>query len=372
MGSVVSIVRGDSPAQMVSEAIGLIGGIEAFVSAGDTVLVKPNSFATQVPAQGNVARPEVVIAVAKLARDAGAKRVVVGERNKGPVVTNFAGSGVEDVAELMPFDDAEHATVTVPDARGLQMPVTVPKILMECDKHITVPVGKTHCGAGVTACLKNAMGLMMGSETVKSHAFGVCKVPIDMNTLKWPVLGVVDMTISQEGNFPGAGGVPVPMGLIIASPDIVAADATCARIMCYDPGDVWIIRSAADRGLGAIDEDDIEVVGERIADVCRRFTGVVFDPDEFGDAVDWRVDLRCRYCAQDAVSFLRMEAGKELLEKLGRVRVVAGPARDVPEGDGVPTLVVGNCNAWLMDRGAFAHGCPPAVWQIAGAAKRLL
>ncbi len=371
MPSAVSIVRGNDPVAMVAEAIELLGGMQAFVSPGDTVLVKPNSFVKQVPANGNVARPEVAIAVAQLARDAGAGRVVIGERNKAAVVANFADTGVEKVAELLPFEDDEHVTVTIPNARALLMPVTVPRILLDCDRHITVPVGKTHCGAGVTACLKNAMGLMMGAETQKSHAFGVCKVPIDMNTLKWPVLGVVDMTIAQEGNFPGAGGTPVPMDLIVAAADIVAADATCCRLMGYEPRDVWMVHSAAERGLGEIDQDAIEIRGEQIANARKSLTGVVFDPTEFGSKVDWQVDLRCRYCVQDAVSFLRTDDGRRLLETLASVRVVAGPVRDIPEDD-TPTLVVGNCNAWLMDRGAFAHGCPPAVWQIAAPAGRLL
>jgi uncharacterized protein (DUF362 family) len=369
MSTTVAIVRGDDPQQLVAQALELLGGIDKFVSPGDVVLIKPNSFVKQVPANGNVTRPDLVIALAAMVRDAGAKRVVIGERNEGAVRANFEGTGVEKVAELMPFDSAEHATVTIPDAEALHVPLTVPKILLDCDKHITVPVAKTHCGAGVTACLKNAMGLMIGTETTKSHAYGICNVPIDVNSLKWPVLGLADMTISQEGNFPGAGGVPVPVGVVVAGPDIVAVDATCARIMGYDPNDVWIIRNAARRGKGVLDEAQIQIVGESLASVLHPMTGVVFDPTEFGDRVNFCVDLRCRYCAQDATSFLRTREGQALLEKLGRLNVVAGPVREPQLDPSAPTLVVGNCNAWLMDQGAFAHGCPPAVWQIAARAK---
>jgi uncharacterized protein (DUF362 family) len=372
MSTQVAIVRGDDPDKLVAETIGLLGGIEKFVTPGDVVLIKPNSFAKQVPANGNVVRPEIVIALARMVRDAGAKRVVVGERNDGPVLANFKDTGIEKVAELMPFDSAEHATVTVPNAEAIHVPVTVAKILLDCDKHITVPVAKTHCGAGVTACLKNAMGLMIGSETTKSHAYGICNVPIDINSLKWPVLGLADMTISQEGNFPGAGGVPVRVGVVVAGSDIVAVDATCARIMGYDPNDVWIIRNAARRNKGVLDEASIEIVGESLAAASHPMTGVVFDPTEFGDRVNFCVDLRCRYCAQDATSFLRTADGQALLEKFGRINIVAGPVRDPNIDPTAPTIIVGNCNAWMMDGGAFAHGCPPAVWQIGTRAKAAL
>ncbi len=371
MKTPVSIVHGENVDEMVGEAVELLGGIEQFVDSGDTVLIKPNSFAKQIPANGNIARPEVVVALAKLVRDAGAKRVLVGERNDKLFPANFAGSGIEEVAELVPFDHAEHVTMRIEGAEALQMEVTLPKVYLEADRHITVPVGKTHCGAGVTACLKNAMGLMVGGEPRKSHAYGVCEVPIDVNSVNWPVLGLVDMTIAQEGNFPGAGGVPVEMGLLVASGDIVAADATCARLMGMSTDDTWMVRIAARRGFGVMDEDEIEIRGERIEDHARTLTGVCFDADEFGEQVVWHIDDRCRYCTTDAVSWLRTDGGRAVLDAVERLHIVAGPVSDV-ETNGEPTVVIGNCNSWLRDLGVYVHGCPPAVYHIGGEAKRLL
>lgn len=364
MPATVSIVKGQDLTSMVARSLENLGGIQQFVSPGDVVLIKPNSFVTQVPANGNIARPALVVALAKLVRDAGASRVIVGERNDASVIANFADTGVEQVAELLPFGAAEHVTLRVPGAVALQAPVTVPKILLDCDKHITVPVGKTHCGAGVTACLKNAMGLMMGDETRKSHSYGICNVPIDVNTLKWPVLGVIDMTIAQEGHFPGGEGTPVVMDLIVASGDIVAADATAARLMGHNPREVWLIRNAAARGLGVLDENEIITVGEKIEEVGCKLTGVEFDPEEFGARVIWHVDTRCPYCIRDAVSYLRGTSGRKLLDKFGTLNVVAGPVADVALDEAHPTLIIGNCNAWLMDRGTYVQGCPPAVFHI--------
>jgi len=184
-------------------------------------------------------------------------------------------------------------------------------------------------------------------------------------------MGLIDMTIAQEGNFPGAGGIPVPMGLLVASGDIVAADATTARLMGYDPEDIWMIRSAALREKGVMAEDAIEIVGEKIEEVGRQLTGVVFDPEEFGDAVNWIVDTRCPYCIRDAVSFLRQDAGKKLLEDVGTLNIIAGPVRDPEVDNDFPTLIIGNCNAWMMNEGHFVQGCPPAVFHIAAQAENI-
>ena len=56
----------------------------------------------------------------------------------------------------------------------------------------------------------------------------------------------------------------------------------------------------------------------------------------------------------------------------GRFNIVVGPVPEARIEESLPTLVIGNCNAWLMDLGPFVHGCPPAVWQIAQQGKRLL
>jgi uncharacterized protein (DUF362 family) len=46
-------------------------------------------------------------------------------------------------------------------------------------------------------------------------------------------------------------------------------DATCSRIMGFDPQKIKHIKCAHERGLGEI--DDIETVGDRIENVMRRF-----------------------------------------------------------------------------------------------------
>ena len=48
-----------------------------------------------------------------------------------------------------------------------------------------------------------------------------------------PSFAVMDATVAMEGNGPGAG-IPVKLGLILASNDLLALDKTATEIMCID------------------------------------------------------------------------------------------------------------------------------------------
>ena len=52
---------------------------------------------------------------------------------------------------------------------------------------------------------------------------------------------------------------------------MVAVDMVCSLVMGVDPVEVGYITLAEKRGIGTMDLKDIEVVGERIENVKRRF-----------------------------------------------------------------------------------------------------
>ena len=63
-------------------------------------------------------------------------------------------------------------------------------------------------------------------------------------------------------------GKPVKMDTVIASTDVVAADATASRIMGFNPERINHIRWAEESGLGTMNP---EVVGNSIESVKRVF-----------------------------------------------------------------------------------------------------
>jgi uncharacterized protein (DUF362 family) len=76
----------------------------------------------------------------------------------------------------------------------------------------------------------------------------------------------------MEGDGPskGQGGTTVNMKerlgswAIIASADIMAADATAARIMSHDTNRVKHLAMGFDMGLGEVREQSIEILGEKL------------------------------------------------------------------------------------------------------------
>jgi len=71
----LTLVQGESPAQITKEAISLLGGMQRFVSKGDVVLVKPNIGWDRTPEQAACTNPEVVAALVTLCLESGAKEV---------------------------------------------------------------------------------------------------------------------------------------------------------------------------------------------------------------------------------------------------------------------------------------------------------
>lgn len=83
-----------------------------------------------------------------------------------------------------------------------------------------------------------------------------------------PALTVIDGFVAMEGRGP-VHGKPVQMNTIIASTDVVAADATAARAMGFNPDEVDHIRWAHESGIG--EKDDVQVLGDGVEAVKRVF-----------------------------------------------------------------------------------------------------
>jgi uncharacterized protein (DUF362 family) len=120
----------------------------------------------------------------------------------------------------------------------------------------------------VTLGMKNMFGMLPDKLKFKYHAKGISKVVVDINSVIKPVLTVIDGFVAMEGKGP-TDGSPIKMDLIIAGKDVVATDATGARVMGIDPHTISHIRTASEKGLGNI--DNVEIVGSKLEDVTRVF-----------------------------------------------------------------------------------------------------
>ncbi|UCD48109.1 MAG: DUF362 domain-containing protein, partial [Deltaproteobacteria bacterium] len=269
----VAVASGADAAANVRKAIDAVGGIRAFVSRGDVVVVKPNIGWDRTPEQAANTDPGVVIAVAELCLSAGAKEVRVFDRTCNEPRRCYASSGIQRTVEefakkhnagdslrVYHVEDRKFQRTNIPDALVLRE-WDLYRDALEADRIINVPVAKHHTLANVTLGLKNMMGVMGGNRGQVHFRLTECLV--DLNRRIPTHLAVIDATRILLRNGPSGGNLAdvKQVGKVFASADVVAADVVAAeQLFGLAPKDVPHLRKAMDAGLGVASRAGIGVV----------------------------------------------------------------------------------------------------------------
>ncbi|MDN7024601.1 DUF362 domain-containing protein [Methanoculleus sp. FWC-SCC1] len=272
----VSVVRcGDyrreSVDAAVRQAVDLIGGIGAFVSPGETVLVKPNMLQGAAPGRCVATHPEVVFAVAKLLAAHGCRVVIADSPGAGIVYSEgnlrraYAACGYAAVADELGVDlnlDTDARDVPFPEGEVMKR-FSIIAPALEADAVVVVSKAKTHTWTRMSGAAKNLFGLIPGFEKPAFHFrfqdeadFG--RMLVDLNELIRPRLQVMDAVIGMEGDGPQSGA-PRQIGAILAGGSATAVDVVLARLIGYEPMEIGTIRAAAERGL--VDPAAVATVG---------------------------------------------------------------------------------------------------------------
>ena len=256
----IGIARGD-PGPATRAAIGLLGGIKAFVKPGNKVVIKPNmSFAYDPDAATNT-HPEVVRELVALCKEAGALKIRVLDHTlhrEEPCI-----EGVRQACQIF-NGDIVHALSkkdfykAVHIQGGIKFKKTdVMKDALDADVLIAAPVAKTHSSTGVSLSMKGMMGLIW-NRSIMHWRYDLSEAIVDLCTLLKPHLVVIDATNVLSTNGPGGPGKVLHMNTVIASRDMVAADAQAVHMFQWygqrlEPRQVKHIRLAHERGLGRMD-----------------------------------------------------------------------------------------------------------------------
>jgi hypothetical protein len=233
------------------------------------------------------------------------------------------------------------------------------ELVAQADVIISVPKMKTHDQTEITCSLKKLKGLVTDEQKREMHRKGVFKGVVDITMFLKPRLAIVDAILCQEGLGP-IFGRPVEMNLIIAGKDLVAVDSICGQIMGYEPKEVLITKFAAERGLGVMDKEMIELAGEPLKNVKRRFMrSVEDDPVEVDGFSLLFGGITCTGCRNTVMSALVDMRNTGQLKYLPGVTVVTGDP-DIPKAtprDGI--VSVGQCVPKGKRGKRFVRGCPP-------------
>jgi uncharacterized protein (DUF362 family) len=144
---------------------------------------------------------------------------------------------------------------------------SLPKILVETDSFVDVPVMKTHEFATYSGAIKNLFGCIPDNRRIFLHP-NFDMVLHDLLVLLKPKFVVMDATVAMEGNGPNRG-IAVPMNLVLASNDLLATDKLCTEIMGINWTDISYLK-LIDK-YSQQEETETQIIGEKIEALKRPF-----------------------------------------------------------------------------------------------------
>jgi len=353
----------------VQQSLNLIGGIRDIVKPNDLVLINPSWVAPPVEREaGCITIPEVTRAVADIVTEYGARAVIAESAAVGVDSEKvIAQSGYLKLRELgYEVVDLKSlpGTVDLPveNARVFES-IQTWDLVQQADVIISVPKLKTHDQTEMTCSIKKLKGLLTDRDKKAMHRQGLFEGVIDLMAAVKPSLAVVDAIVCQEGVGP-VFGKPVEMNLVLAGKDLVAVDAVSARLIGYHPRETLLTVNAAERSLGVMNSDRIEIVGENLTDVRRRFLRAIEDEPVAMEGFELiHGPATCTGCRNTVMSALVDMRNADQLMYLPGVTVLTGEAArptDVPAED---IVTVGLC---MQDNQSARHvkGCPPNNYLI--------
>ena len=257
-------VRDGEPDLMLDKALEALGGIQKFVKKGQTVVIKPNIGWDVEPDKAANTNPLLIKRLVTHCITAGAKEVYVFDNTCDNWTACYKNSGIEKAAKdagakVAPgHSESYYQQVNVPGGKNLK-DAKVHELILSSDVFINVPVLKSHGSAKVTITMKNLMGIVWDRRFWHRNNLNQCIA--DFATYRKPDLNIVDAYNVMTKN--GPRGVSkadvVTMKYLIASTDMVAADAAATKIFGMDPAQINYIQLANDMGVGQMDLSKLNI-----------------------------------------------------------------------------------------------------------------
>lgn len=285
----VGLARDKDIGKMVRAAVELSGGLPP-ISASDSILIKPNVCSYDPPPATTSAA--VVGAVVQMVMEGGARQVVVADLTDpevAPTIPCMERLGIyratlQAGAKVISFEDGEWVQVHPEGASRWQNGLRMPRVFLDADYIITLPVLKTHFLATYSMALKNTVGAVHPDSRrfLHRHSGPELEAMIaEINLPRPPDFVIIDGTRALlsggpffSDSFPGEVAEP---SLVIATHDLVAADVTGLAILKYlgstpkiQKLPVWAqpqISRAVELGLGVSCPEDISLAAKGVPEL---------------------------------------------------------------------------------------------------------
>lgn len=258
-------VKGGEPDRMFDKAIDTLGGMQAFVKKGQSVVVKPNIGWDVSPERAGNTNPLLVKRIIQHCLAAGASMVYVFDNTCDKWDQCYVTSGIKQAVsdaggKMVPGNqESYYQQVDIKMGKKLRS-AKVHELILQSDVFINVPVIKHHSSAGLTLSMKNLMGVVWDRMFWHRNDLQQCIADYATFTRK-PDLNVVDAYRILTRNGP-RGVSPADVSLqkqLLLSTDMVAVDAAAARIFGKEPNDIGHIRIAEQMGVGRSDLNSLKI-----------------------------------------------------------------------------------------------------------------
>ncbi len=256
------VARGGTPEQLVKASLAAMGGMGAFISRGDVVVIKPNIGWDRTPEQAGNTNPEVVAAVVKLCFEAGAKKVRVFDRPVNDPRRCYVQSGIASAAGALGanvdfVDERKFKDMAINGEALKSWPLY--SEVFEADKVINIPITKHHGLAKLTMSMKNWMGVMGGTRRQIHQKLDDSLV--DLSRVIKPTLTILDAVRILTANGPQGGSLAdvKKLNTLVVGVDPVAIDSFGATLFGMKGSDLGYVRLGHSRGLGQMDLNKVRI-----------------------------------------------------------------------------------------------------------------
>ncbi|MFT3740929.1 MAG: DUF362 domain-containing protein [Breznakibacter sp.] len=260
----LAAVRGGEAEAMFDKAIEAIGGMKNFVKPGQTVLVKPNIGWDAAPDRAANTNPKLVGRIVQRCLEAGAKEVRVFDNTCNRWDLCYKNSEIEKYVKeaggkMVPGNlESYYKDVQIPRGKVLRS-TKVHELVLNSDVFINVPVLKHHSSTTLSLGMKNLMGVVWDRRFYHGNNLSQCIA--DFCTYRIPDLTIIDgyKMLTKNGPRGVSTADVVDLKALIASADIVAADAAATKLFGTEPDQIEHLKIASSMGLGVIDLGKVNI-----------------------------------------------------------------------------------------------------------------
>lgn len=226
--------------QHLQQHLEKIPNLSQRIKSGDRILLKPNLIAPKGPEKPAQTHPNIILEMARLFKDYGAKPVIGDSPAWGSAQQCGQALGLTEPLKQL---DIPLITLKRGRFRRLGHPphwVYMSIDALEADAVINLPKFKAHQQLTATLAIKNMFGCVVGKQKPFWHyAQGKSLLQfghflLDICQAVHPMFTLIDAVVAMQGPGP-INGWPYPMGLLISGTDPVTCEQACIHLLKQPP-----------------------------------------------------------------------------------------------------------------------------------------